>query len=77
MELHTVFFRGKYRRNEADIFFFFLCAFFVSKSIGNNIFFITNGFTNIITNGFTDGQKITDERYFTDRAFPSVISLVN
>jgi hypothetical protein len=40
MELHTVFFRGKYRRNEADIFFFFLCAFFVSKSIGNNIFLL-------------------------------------
>jgi len=29
-----------------------------------------------ITNGFTDGQKITDKR-FIDGAFPSVISLVN
>jgi len=43
---------------------FFLHAFFVKKSIGNNIFFITNG------------QKLTDKR-FTDRACPSVILLVN
>jgi len=34
---------------------FFLLAFSISKSIGNNIFFITNG--------LTDGQKITDERF--------------
>jgi len=40
----------------------------VNKSVGNNIFFITNG--------FTDGQKITDEK-FTDGAFLSVILLVN
>jgi len=40
MELHTIFFRGKYRRNEADIFFFFLHIFSVSKSIGNNIFLL-------------------------------------
>jgi hypothetical protein len=38
MELHTVFFRGKYQRNEADNFF--LHAFSVSKSIGNNIFLL-------------------------------------
>jgi hypothetical protein len=43
-----------------------LLAFSVSKSIGNNIFFITNG--------LTDGQKITDER-FTDEDFSSVIVL--
>jgi hypothetical protein len=36
MELHTVFFWGKYRRNEAGNFFH---AFFVSISIGNNIFY--------------------------------------
>jgi hypothetical protein len=48
--------------------YYYRRVFFVSKSVGNNIFFITNG--------FTDGQKITDER-FTDGAFPSVISLVN
>jgi len=29
-------------------------------------------FIFFITNGFTDGQKITDKR-FTDEAFPSVI----
>jgi hypothetical protein len=38
MELHTVFFRGNYRRNEAGNFF--LLAFSVSKSIGNNIFLL-------------------------------------
>jgi hypothetical protein len=37
MELHKVFFRGKYWWNEADDFF--LHAFSVSTSIGNNIFF--------------------------------------
>ena len=36
-----------------------------SKSVGN-----------IITDGFTDGQKITDER-FTDKNYTSVISSVN
>jgi hypothetical protein len=41
-----------------------LRAFSVSKSISNNIFFITNR--------LTDGQKITDER-FADGAFSSVI----
>jgi hypothetical protein len=44
-----------------------LLAFSIGKSTGNNIFFITNG--------FTDEQKITDER-FTDGDFPSVISSV-
>jgi len=44
-----------------------LLAFSVSKSIGNNIFFIING--------LTDRQKITDER-FTDENFPLVISSV-
>jgi hypothetical protein len=34
---------------------FFLLAFSVSKSIGNNIFFIANR--------LTDGQKITDDRF--------------
>ena len=46
------YYRGIYRRNEADKFIFF------------------------ITNGFTDGQKINDER-FTDGAFPLVIPSVN
>jgi len=38
MELHTVFFRGNYRRNEAGNIF--LLAFSVSKSIDNNIFLL-------------------------------------
>ena len=45
---------------------------------------ITEGYTDemkrvivfFIIDGFTDGQKITDER-FTDGEFPSVISSVN
>ena len=37
MELHTVCFRGNYQRNEIV---FFLLAFFVSKSICNNIFLL-------------------------------------
>jgi hypothetical protein len=44
---------------------------------------ITEGYTDemkriifFFTNGFTDGKKITDER-FTDRAFPSVIPSEN
>jgi len=36
MELHKVCFRWNYRRNEI----FFLLAFSVSKSIGNNIFLL-------------------------------------
>jgi hypothetical protein len=35
MELHTVCFRGNYRRNEI----FFLLIFFVSRSISNNFFY--------------------------------------
>ena len=62
MELHTVFYREKYRRNEAGNVF--SLAFSISKSISNKIFFIT------------DRRKITDDR-FTDGAFPSVILLVN
>jgi len=60
MELHAVFFQGKYRRNKVGNFF--LRAFSVSKSIGNNIFLLS---TDLST------EKITDE------AFPSVILLVN
>jgi len=37
MELHTVCFRGNYQWNEIV---FFLLAFFVSKSICNNIFLL-------------------------------------
>jgi hypothetical protein len=65
-KLHTVFCRGKYQWNEAGNFF--LLTVSVSKSIGNNNFFIING--------FTDGQNITNAR-FTNEAFLSVISLVN
>jgi hypothetical protein len=61
MKLHTVFFRGKYRRNETDNVF---CTPFPSVNPSIIIFFF-------ITNGLSDGQKITDE------AFPSVILLVN
>ena len=39
--------------------YYYRRVFSVSKSVGNNIFFITNG--------FTDGKKITDKR-FTDGA---------
>jgi hypothetical protein len=39
MESHTVFFRGKYRRNEAGNCF--LHAFSVSKSIDNNILLLS------------------------------------
>ena len=60
-----VFFKGY---TDGMMRVFFLRVYSVSKSVGNNIFFITNGFTN--------RQKITDER-FTDIAFPSVILLVN
>jgi len=61
MELHTIFFREKCQRNEADNCFF---APFPSVNPSVIIFFIT------------DGQKLTDKK-FIDRAFPSVISLVN
>jgi hypothetical protein len=62
MELHTVCFRGNYRRNEI----FFLFIFSVSKSTSNNFFII---------NELTAKQKSIDKR-FIDGDFPSVISSV-
>jgi hypothetical protein len=61
-----VFFEG-YTDGMKRVIFFYASIPLVNPSI--IIFFF-------ITNGFTDGQKITDER-FTDGAFLSVISLVN
>jgi hypothetical protein len=51
-----VFFEG-YTDGMKRVIFLRICS--VNKSVCNNIFFITNG--------FTDEQKITDER-FTDGA---------
>jgi hypothetical protein len=53
MKLHTVFFREKYRRNEASNFIF-LRAFFVSKSISNKK-------KNLLTNLLTDKKLLTKE----------------
>ena len=60
-----VFFEGYTDGMKRVIYFFCVSVLSVNPSV--IIFF---------TNEFTDGQKITDER-FTDGAFLSVISLVN
>ena len=53
----------------------------VSNSVGNKknyyrrVCSVSKSVGNYITNGFTDGQNITDER-FTDGSFPSLIPSV-
>jgi len=66
-ELHTVFFRGNYRRNEAGIFF--LHAFFINKSIGNNIFLLP---TSLPTN-----KKLPIKDSLTEHFSFVIPSLIN
>lgn len=57
-----------FEENTEGMKWVFFSLFFVNKSIGNNIFFIIDGLTN--------EQKITNKR-FIDKAFPSIILLIN